>query len=103
MKTISLNLLFFSVVIKNLKTKVKEIQFLSRRVLYSVSVQFLSRRVLYSVSVILFIRHIWLHGLMIKISENVETNPGPNQKHDQSLPICHRNLQSIPAHKSQKL
>ena len=47
--------------------------------------------------------HIWLHGPMIKISWDVELNPGPNQKQDQSLSICYWNLNSIPAHDFQKL
>ena len=39
---------------------------------------------------------------MIKISGDVELNPGPDQKQDQSLSICHWNLNSIPAHNFQK-
>ena len=34
---------------------------------------------------------------------NIELNPGKKQKQDQSLLICHLNLNSIPAHNSQKL
>ena len=51
----------------------------------------------------LLIHHIWLHGLMIRISGHIELNPGPKQKHDKSLSICHWNLNSIPAHNFQKL
>ena len=40
---------------------------------------------------------------MIKISGDIELNPGPKQKQDQSLSICHWNLNSIPAHSFQKL
>ena len=40
---------------------------------------------------------------MIKISGDIELNPGPKQKQDQSLSICHWNLNSIPAHNFQKL
>ena len=57
---------------KNVKTEVKKIQF-------SLS------RSLHSVTIILLIHHIWLHGLMIKISGNNEIKPRPNQKQDQSL------------------
>ena len=51
----------------------------------------------------MLIHHIWLHGIMIKISGDVELNTGPDQKQDQSLSICHWNLNSIPAHNFQKL
>ena len=40
---------------------------------------------------------------MIKIIGDIELNPGPKQKQDQSLSICHWNLNSIPAHNFQKL
>ena len=85
-----LSLLFFGVTMKNVKAKVKKIQILSSRTFHSVAV-------------ILLIHHIWLHGLMIKISGNIERNPRPKQKQDQSLSICHWNLNSIPAHNFQKL
>ena len=52
---------------KNVKAKVKKIPILS------------SRAVL-SVAVILLIHLIWLHGLMIKISGDIELNPRPKQK-----------------------
>ena len=75
---------------KNVKAKVKKIQILSSRAVHSVAVMFL-------------IHHIWLHGLMIKISGNMELNPGLKQKQDQSLSICHWNINSIPAQSFQKL
>ena len=40
---------------------------------------------------------------MIKISGDIELNPGPKQKQDQILSICQWNLNSIPAYKFQKL
>ena len=40
---------------------------------------------------------------MIKTSGDIELNPGSKHKQDQSLPICHWNLNSIPAHNFQKL
>ena len=70
---------------RNMKAKVKKTQILSSRAVHSVAVIFL-------------IHHIWLHELMIKISGDIELNPGPKQKQDQSLSICHWNLNSIPAH-----
>ena len=88
--SIFLSLLFFCLAMENVKAKVKKIQILSSRAVHSVAV-------------ILLIHHIWLHGLMIKISGDIELNPGPKQKQDQSLSICHWNLNSIPAHNFQKL
>ena len=72
-----------------MKAKVKKIQTLSSRAVHSVAV--------------ILIPHIWLHGLMNKISGDIELNPGPKQKQDQSPSICHWNLNSIPAHNFQKL
>ena len=40
---------------------------------------------------------------MIKISGDIELNPGPKQKQDQILSICQLNLNNIPAYKFQKL
>ena len=75
---------------KNVKVKVKKIQILSNKAVHSVVV-------------ILLIHHIWLHGLMIIISGDIELNSGPKHKQDQSISICHGNLNSIPAHNFQKL
>ena len=60
--------------------------------------QFLSSRTLHGVTVILSFHHSWLHGLTIKMSGDVEPTPGPNQKRNQSLSICHGNLNSITDH-----
>ena len=85
MNSIFLSLLFFCLAMRNMKVKVKKIHILSSRAVHSVAVIFL-------------IHHIWLHELMIKISGDIELNPGKKQKQDQSLSICHWNLNSIPAH-----
>ena len=85
-----LSLLLFCLTMKNVKAKVKEIQILSSRAVHSVAVM-------------LLIHHIWLHGIMIKTSGDIELKPGPKHKQDQSLSICHWNLNSIPAHNFQKL
>ena len=66
-------------------------------------IQILSSRAVHSVVVILLIHQIWLHGLMIKTSGDIELNPGSKHKQDQSLSICRWNLNSIPAHNFQKL
>ena len=75
---------------ENVKTKVKKIQTLSSTALHRKAV-------------IMLIHHIWLHGYMIKISEDIELIFWPKQKQDQSLSICHWNLNTIPACNSQKL
>ena len=75
---------------KNVKAKLKKIQILSSRAVHSVAVT-------------LLIYHIWLHGLMIKISGDNELNPGPKQKQDQSLSVCHWNLNIILTHNFQTL
>ena len=41
--------------------------------------------------------------IWIKNSGDIELNPGRKQKQDQSLSICHWNLNSIPAHNFQNL
>ena len=51
----------------------------------------------------MLIHHIWLHGLKIKINGDIELNPRPKQKQNQSLSICYWNRNSIPAHNLQKL
>ena len=49
----------FCLAVKNVKAKVKKIQILSNRAVQSVAVM-------------LLIHHIWLHGLMVKISGDIE-------------------------------
>ena len=90
MNSIFLSLLLFCLTKKNVKAKVKKIQILSSRAVHSVAV-------------ISLIHNIWLHGLMVKVSGDIELNPGPKHKQDQSLSICHWKLNSIPAHSFQKL
>ena len=80
--SIFLSLLFFGLTMKNVNAKIKKIQILSSRAVHSVTVM-------------LLIHHIWLHGLMIKTSGDIELNPGPKHKQDQSLSICHWNLECI--------
>ena len=74
----------------NVKAKVKKIQILSSRSSHSVPF-------------ILLIHHVWLHGVLIKICENIELNSAPKQKQDQFFSIFRWNLNSIPAHIFQKL
>ena len=84
------SLSFFYLTMKNVKDKVKKIQILSSRAVHSVAVM-------------LLVHHIWLHGLMIKTSWDIELNAGTKHKQDQSLSIGHCKINSIPAHNFQKL
>ena len=88
--SIFLSLLFFCIAMENVKANVKKIQILSSRAVHSAAVM-------------LLMHHIWFHGIITKINGDMELNPGPKQKQDQSLSICHWNLNSIPAHSFQKL
>ena len=90
MNSIIVSLLFFGVILKHMKAKVKKIQILLSWALHSVAV-------------ILLIYHIWLYRLIIKVSGNIALNPGPKQKHNQNLSICQWNLNSIPSYNFQKL
>ena len=45
----------------------------------------------------------WLQGLLVLLSGDVETNPGPTRTPKTSLSIYHWNLNSISAHKYVKL
>ena len=74
----------------NVKAKVKKIQISSGRAVHSVDI-------------ILLIHDIWSHGLAIKTSGDIELIPRPKQKLDQSLSICHWNLNIIPTHNLRKL
>ena len=62
MSSIFLSLLFFCLDMKTVKAKVTKIQISSSRAVHSVAVT-------------LLIHHIWLHGLVIKISGDIELNP----------------------------
>ena len=46
---------------------------------------------------------IWVYLIPIKLSRDIEENPGPRSKPCGSLSICHWNLNIIPAHNFIKL
>ena len=46
---------------------------------------------------------LFFYSRLIELSGDVEKNPGPNSKLDQSFPICHWNLNSIAAHNFSKI
>ena len=47
--------------------------------------------------VIMFIQFIWVHVLLIRQSDDIETNPGPKPNPCHSFSICHWNLNSLTA------
>ena len=87
--SVFLSLLFFCLVMKNVKVKVKKIQILSSRAAHSVAV-------------ILLIDHIGYMDLWSK-SVGILNLPWAKQKQGQSLSIYYSNLNSIPVHNFQKL
>ena len=57
----------------------------------------------YFMSVLSHIHYVWLYSLAIKLSGNIEENPGPKANSCDCLSICHWNLNSICAHNFIKL
>ena len=45
-----------------------------------------------------YFHHIWLSFTIIRLSGDIEENPGPRCNSNQSFSVCHRNLNSITAH-----
>ena len=58
---------------------------------------------LYFITIALYIHHVWVYFVTIKLSGNIEENLGPQSKSCNSLSICHWNLNSIPANNFIKL
>ena len=58
---------------------------------------------LYFITVALYIYYVWVYFITIKLSGDIEENPGLQSTPCNSLPICHWNLNSIPAHNFIKL
>ena len=46
----------------------------------------------------IYLHHIWLSLTIIRLSGDIEENPGPKRNSNQSFSICHRNLNSVTAH-----
>ena len=46
----------------------------------------------------MFIQSIWVHALLIKLSGDIEMNPGPKPNPCHSFSICHWKLNSLTAH-----
>ena len=54
-------------------------------------------------SVLLYIHYVWFYSLAIKLSGDIEENPGPKTNSCDCLSICHWNLNSICAQNFIKL
>ena len=54
-------------------------------------------------AIAIYIHHVWVYFITIKLSDDTVENPGPQSKPCSSLSICHWNLNSVPAHNFIKL
>ena len=54
--------------------------------------------ILYISILVLYANHFWLDEIVLKLSGDIEENPGPKPGSNQSFSICHWNLNSISAH-----
>ena len=73
---------------------------------YAQNIRLIHRSLFHSLhfmSVLLYIHYVWLYSLAIKLSGNIEENPGPKPNSCDCLSICHWNLNSIPARNFIKL
>ena len=52
---------------------------------------------------VLYLRYIWLYSILVKLSGDVEENPGSECKSCQSFSICHWNVNSVSAHNFSKV
>ena len=54
--------------------------------------------ILYISILLLYANHFWLYEIVLKLSSDIEENPGSKPSSNQSFSICHWNLNSIFAH-----
>ena len=52
---------------------------------------------------VLCLRYIWRSSILVKLSDDVEENPGPKAKPCQSISICHWNVNSVSANNFSKV
>ena len=52
---------------------------------------------------VLYLRYIWRSSILVKLSDDVEENPGPKVKPCQSISICHWNVNSVSANNFSKV
>ena len=69
-------------------SSVQNIHFLHQSLFHSI----------YFISILSYIHYVWLYSLAIKLSGDIEENPGPKANSCDCLSICHWNLNSICAH-----
>ena len=50
-----------------------------------------------------YVHHIWVSLTIVRLSSDIEENPGPKCNSDQSFSICHWNLNSITTHNYLKI
>ena len=60
-------------------------------------------KIQYFITLAFYIHHLWVYFITIKLSGDIEENPGPQAKSCVSVFICHWNLNSIHAHNFIKL
>ena len=53
---------------------------------------------LYIFMTVLQLRYIWLYSVLVKLSGDIEENPGPKPKPSKSFSICPWNVSSVSAH-----
>ena len=58
---------------------------------------------LYIFTTVLYLRYIWLYSILVKLSGDVEENPGLKPKPCQSFLICHWNVNNVSAHNFSKV
>ena len=54
--------------------------------------------ILYTSILLLYAHYFWLYEIVLKLSCDIEENPGPKPSFNQSFSVCHWNLNSISAH-----
>ena len=72
-------------------------KFISRFLPDLVGICNFSRKILYLSMIGIYVHHIWLSLTIIRLSGDIEENPGPKRNSNQSFSICHWNLNSITA------
>ena len=61
------------------------------------------RLAIYVFMTVLYLRYSWLYSILVKLSGDVEENPGPKPKPRQSFSICHWNVNSVSAYNFSKV
>ena len=60
-------------------------------------------KTLYLSMIGVYVHHIWLSLTIVRLSGDIEENPGPRCNSNQSFSVCHWNLNSITAHNYLKI